>query len=101
MNIPKKIKIGWKEYEIEQVDEKGQLIVDAGTCYGEIEYDDQVIRLNKNYGDEQKKATLIHEILHGISNMYTLDMTEDLVTKLANALYIVMKDNPNLFNTLD
>lgn len=101
MNIPEKIKIGWKEYTIEHADTREMLIINGGVCYGEIEYDDQVIRLNKNYGDEQKKATLIHEILHGISNMYTLDMTEDLITKLANALYIVMKDNPNLFNTLD
>jgi len=36
-------------------------------------------------------------VLHGISEMYTLDMSEDLVTKLADALYTVIKDNPEIF----
>jgi len=97
MNIPEKIKIGWKDYTIEKTDVSEKLLLNGAICYGEIEYDDQIIRLNNSFSDEQKELTLIHEMLHGISNMYTLDMSEDVVTKLANALYITIKDNPNLF----
>ena len=97
MNIPGKIKIGWKEYRVEKVDKECILTVDSGTCYGEIEYGECLIRLNSNNTDEQNQATLIHECLHGISEMYTLDMSEDLVTKLANAIYTTIKDNPNIF----
>ena len=97
MNIPGKIKIGWKDYTIEKTDVSEKLLLNGDICYGEIEYDDQIIRLNNSFSDEQKEATLIHEMIHGISNMYTLDMSEDLVTKLANALYITIKDNLSIF----
>ena len=97
MNIPEKIKIGWKEYTVENTEVRERLVAVSDECYGEIDYNENVIRLNDKYNEERKKATLIHEVLHGISEMYTLDMSEDLVTKLADALYTVIKDNPEIF----
>lgn len=31
--------------------------------------------------------------LHGTSDMYSLDMSEDLVTRLGNAIYTTLKQN--------
>ena len=40
-----------------------------------------------------KQETLLHEILHGISDMYDLDMSENFVTRLSNAIFTMIKDN--------
>lgn len=96
MNIPDKVKIGWKDYKIEHASSESKLTVESGTCYGEIDYNEQIIRLNDKYSEEQKQCTLVHEVLHGISDMYQLNMPEGLVARLADAIYTVVKDNPNM-----
>ncbi|SFE41577.1 hypothetical protein [Peptostreptococcus sp. D1] len=90
-----KIKIGWKEFDIEHIEkEKARLNVVSGDCYGEIHFDKNKIYLNNEFSDEQKQATLIHEVLHGIERMYSIDsLDEDTVTRLGNALYTVLIDN--------
>lgn len=93
MSLPEKVKIGWKEYAVVLVEAKFELIDSDSECYGEIDYDKQIIRINEKYNENQKKATLIHEILHGLSDMYSLDLSEDVVTKLANCLYTLELDN--------
>lgn len=89
----KEIKIGWKTFKIEKTNIDNRLIYNPITCYGEIIFDDDVIRLNERNSKEQDDATLIHECLHGISDMYTLDMSEDLITKLGNAISTVLSQN--------
>jgi len=37
MNIPEKIKIGWKDYTIEKTDVSEKLLLNGAICYGEIE----------------------------------------------------------------
>ena len=88
-----KIKIGWKEYKIEHSKVKSTLVVEGSECYGQISYDDQVIYLREGNTEEQDRATLIHEALHGISDMYYLKLDEETVTRLGDALYTVIKDN--------
>lgn len=43
--------------------------------------------------------TLLHEALHGICEHYKLDIKndEDTIDKLANGLYMVIADNPEMF----
>lgn len=88
------IKIGWKNYKIIKTNPKHNLIEGGNDCYGEIDYNKREIYLNYLLNDEeQNKATLIHEVLHGISDMYNLELSEDIVSRLGEALYIVLKDN--------
>ena len=88
------IKIGWKNYKIIKTNPNHNLIEGGSDCYGEIDYNKREIYLNELLNDkEQNKATLIHEILHGISDMYNLELSEDIVSRLGEALYIVLKDN--------
>lgn len=93
MTIPSKIKIGWKEYEVR----KSSAVLNSGDdLYGQIDYNAKTITLCDANSSDQDECTLIHEVLHGISEMYGLGMEEDLVERLANALYTVMKDNKEL-----
>lgn len=94
MTIPEKVKILYKTYEVtgeENLhDEKTDL-------YGQIRYIEEVIALNNASSDEQKKATLIHEVLHGIDEMYRVGLEEEQIEKLGNAIYMFIKDNPEMF----
>ncbi len=88
-----KVKIGWKEYKIKLLESQQTLKTGTGECYGEIFYDEKVIHINKAYDVEFQEATLIHEVLHGIEDMYNLELGEETVTRLAQAIYTVLKDN--------
>ncbi len=97
MKIPEKIKIGWKEFKV-TIAEPSEVLKSGGDdCYGDIYWDKNEIRLNSNNDDDQQQATLLHEIIHGVSSMTSLDLSEDIVLRLGNGLYTVIKDNPGLF----
>lgn len=98
MNIPERVKIGWREYTIEQgehrTDEKG------GDLYGQIEYEAGKIYLYEKLDNDNKAVTLLHEIIHGI--LYLAGRTKDrknegLIECLSENLYQVIKENPGLF----
>lgn len=96
MSLPKKVKIGWKEYKIlEQPPDEA--LIDGGTiCYGQVFYDRQEIYINKNYRKKHRKATLLHEIIHAIDEQYSTDLKEEQVVSLTHGLMSVLKDNPAL-----
>lgn len=79
-----KVKIGWKEYKISKEEKCSILVVEGAEFYGQISYDKQMIYLRKENSEEQDKVTLIHEVLHGISEMYNLNLSEDIVKRLVD-----------------
>lgn len=96
MNIPERLKIGGKTYDVELTD---KLYLGAANYNGEILYQDLVIRIAP--GAKQKmETTFIHEMMHGILDFlgYT-DHDEKKVDELANALHMVITDNPDVFTT--
>lgn len=98
MNIPEVIRIGGVDYSIiykENLNTGGQLAL--GFC----DFDNAKIELASNLQGEQGiKQTFIHEILHAICNHFELELNsdEDSIDKLAKGLYMVIKDNPDLFS---
>ena len=90
MPIPNKVKVGWKTYDVILAD---PTLNGGDELYGQIDYDRCTITLRAAASPDQQRATLVHELLHAVSNMYGLDLNEKLVTDLANALYCVYKDN--------
>ena len=96
MIIPKSVRIGGVDYAIEYVE---RLISSENTALcGLINYDMAVIKIEPNVQDEQGKCrTLLHEIMHGIERHFKLDLPEDTVDNLANGLYMVIRDNPDMF----
>ena len=88
--IPNRIKIGWKQYDVVFADSR---LNSGAELYGQINYDNCTITLRESSSPDQLRATLIHEVLHAIAEMYGLPLEEKFVTDLANALYTAIKDN--------
>ena len=88
----KKVKILATEYnvqEVEQIDKYQRVL-------GQIEYEEQTIKVDKNISEDMKKETLIHEIIHGILEKlgYTeLNEDEQKVHSIASTMYLVLKEN--------
>ena len=97
MRIPDKVKILYKEYGIE---EQNNLHNNGGDLYGQIRYLTEKILLNSESSQEQKQATLIHEIVHGLDEMYCIGLKERQVEKLGNAFYMLIQDNPQMFEAV-
>ena len=95
MMIPKSVDLLFKTYAIGYEsgmrNEKGEML------YGQIDYIEQTITLNKAAKDEQAEATLIHEIIHGLDELYNIGLKEKQVEKLGNAFYMLIRDNPEMF----
>lgn len=94
MEIPESVKILYKEYTVE---EHENLHDEKGDLYGQIHYLPERILLNEGAKKEQKKAVLLHEIVHALDEMYNIELEEKQVEKLGNALYMLQRDNPGLF----
>ena len=63
---------------------------------GEINFMEQVIRIDSSMSDERKHVVLLHEIIHGICEQLNLDDigdNEHLVQSLALSLHQVLHDN--------
>ncbi len=98
MNIPEKVKIGWRTYKINQGEHRATN--DGETLAGEIDYDDNTIYIYDKQSEDVKIATLLHEILHGIflfSGHTDWRTNEDLVSCISENLYQVIKDNSEMF----
>jgi Zn-dependent peptidase ImmA (M78 family) len=89
-DIPNSVKIGWKRYNIRFAEER---LNSGNELFGQIDYQTCTITLRGRNTQEQDECTLIHEILHGVSEMYGLNMEEEQVERLANALYTFLVDN--------
>jgi hypothetical protein len=97
MTIPDKIRIAGKDYAVTYTD---KLNNGVNICLGHIDYDKATIEIEPNCQERQTmNQTLLHEILHGICNHYKLDINdnEDTIDKLANGFYMVIADNPEMF----
>lgn len=94
MKIPNHVSILYKNYEIIQQE---NLHNEGDDLYGQIHYLSEKIILNIASTEEQKKATLIHELVHGLDEMYNIGLKEKQVEKLGNAFYMMVKDNPHMF----
>lgn len=95
MVIPNKVNVLYKLYEVEEQHN----LHDEHELYGQIHYLPEKIFLNADASVEQKKATLLHELLHALDEMYNINLKEKQVEKLGNALYMLIRDNPGMFES--
>ncbi len=95
MIIPESVSILYKDYAIGT--ENHMRDDNCAELYGQINYLDQTITLSNASSLEQKKATLIHELIHGIDEMYSIGLKEKQVEKLGNGIFMLIRDNPEMF----
>ncbi|AGK97400.1 hypothetical protein [Clostridium pasteurianum] len=101
MNIPESVKIGYKIFDVNKIETN--VISDNKVCYGEIQYDNGIINISKKYSEDQQKCTFLHEVIHGIDDIFEIGLEEDQVRKIAKGIYLLIKDNSEIFmnNTFD
>lgn len=93
----KKVKVGFKEYEIVKVPEIKEV---AGTYYGKMEADKELITISSNLSQKLQNQTFLHELLHCIAHKYDLQRLNDdehEIELLATGIYEVILDNPHIF----
>lgn len=95
MNIPKKLKIGGKVYTIEITD---KLTLGSANYSGEILYNELIIRICPA-AEAKMEADFVHEMLHGVwSHLGYSEHDEKQIEELAEVLYAIFVDNPEMFN---
>ena len=101
MNIPDKIKIGYREYKLE---EWKQTIASANEAQGQFFAKAGIIGYTAEEKGVSHANTLIHECLHAIIYQWSMeldDKVEELVVNgLANGLTTILVDNPKLIDYL-
>jgi hypothetical protein len=90
-----KIKIGYANYEVLEV----ECVNKFEPRKGEIDLFNRQIRIDRNMTTEDKRETLLHEIIHGLDEFMKIELDEDQVRKLGAGLAMVLEDNPSLFTT--
>jgi len=96
MNRPKSVKIGYKDYTVEEA--PGPLMNNENLCYGYIDYTSGEIKIANGHSKDVDDNTFIHECIHGMGDVYDIGLSEAKVAKLAGAFQAFIKDNPEVFN---
>jgi len=101
MNIPEKIKVGYRDYKLE---EWKQTVASANEAQGQFFSKEGVIGYTADEKGVSHANTLIHEILHAIIYQWNMDLDEKIeehvVNGLTNGLTTVLVDNPKLIDYL-
>ena len=101
MNIPDKIKIGYREYKLE---EWKQTVASANEAQGQVFSKEGVIGYVTTEKGVSHANTLLHEILHAILYQWNMELEEKeeekLVNGLTNGLTTVFVYNPKLMDYL-
>ena len=94
--IPNKLKIGNIDYKIDVVE--NDIVIDGKSNYsGCISYDESNIKILSKLCKQKKLETLWHEILHGITEHFNIDLKNDdeekIIDCIAKGVFQVLQDN--------
>lgn len=92
LKLPKTIKVGAFSYKIIVKDKINHGEKD---CLGLCSPDDQIIYIAKGLLDNRQRLleTLIHEVIHGIEDVYNVKLGEEKVQTLGMAIYGLLNEN--------
>ena len=101
METPDKIKIGYRDYKLE---EWKQTVASANEAQGQFFAKEGVIGYVATEKGVSHANTIIHECLHAIIYQWNMDLEEKVeelvVSGLANGLTTIFVDNPKLMDYL-
>ena len=99
MNVPDKIKIGYRDYKLE---EWKQTVASANEAQGQFFSKEGVIGYTVEEKGVSHANTLLHECLHAIIYQWNIELgekeEEHLVNALSNGLTTIFVDNPKLLD---
>lgn len=80
------IKVGSRDLKVKIVESLDDKL-------GYLDWDNNIIRIVES---SNMDSTLLHELLHALSFLYDLDLSESQVIRLESGLKMLYKDNPEL-----
>lgn len=94
MRIPKSVKVGGMVYTVNITD-----VLANGMAYiGETNPEGAVINIRDGIDPNRQCSTFIHELIHAVAtHLGYVEHDEKKIDELANALYAVIVDNPEMF----
>jgi hypothetical protein len=87
------VKVGGLVYHVEFVDNWRECGTNDDDAIGHVFSRDLTIKVDNNYTG-WKRETLLHEIIHTISDDRGINFTEEQVEQFSKGLYQVIVDNP-------
>ena len=88
---PTKVNVGGIEYKIWFERDFGD------NLFGRTVSTDQEILINKDVSEERQRVTLLHEMLHAISNeMVDIELSEQQVNSVSLELYRILKNDKRI-----
>lgn len=95
MNIPKTVKIGGHILDIVFTNNCDEIEASniGNTCLAK-----NIIKINSNYPKSRQEECLLHELIHNCLYDMHEEQDEALVERLGVMLYMIIKDNPGVFN---
>jgi GH24 family phage-related lysozyme (muramidase) len=90
MCFPTRLTICGKQYQVKQKKLKDH---ENMVCYGMTIHPRLKIEINTSAKVEQRKETLLHEVIHAISIANGINLKENQVEALSSGLYDTMKRN--------
>ena len=99
MQTPEKIKIGYKNYKLE---EWKQTVASANEAQGQFFAKEGIIGYTAEETGVSHANTLLHECMHAIIYQWNMELDEkteeSVVNGLANGLTTIFVDNPKLLD---
>lgn len=92
---------GEDEFNIRLLSHDFRVIVESPTHWseggmGRASLKDQTIRLNDILPNDTRHSTLLHEVIHLISDLTSVELSEVQVDVVAQGMFTLMKDNPQV-----
>ena len=91
MKIPQKLKVGGHIYKIlvskTSSEQKGH------NNWGRTNHGTLNIYIDRELAESKQEETFFHELLHAVDHHMGSIMKEDVIEKISNGLYQVLKDN--------
>ncbi|MGE5328002.1 MAG: hypothetical protein ACM3KR_00640 [Deltaproteobacteria bacterium] len=94
MKIPDKVKIGGQTLDVKRVDKVQD---DNRNTDGLIIYGKDLIEIRDDLQGDYADFVFLHELFHGIYEHCGFEQNENEIDRLARALHMVIKDNPDIF----
>lgn len=92
---------GENEFNVRLFSHDFRVIVESPTHWseggmGRASLKDQTIRLNDVMPNDVRHSKLLHELLHLISDLTSIELSEVQVDIVAQGVFTIMKDNPHI-----
>ena len=93
-----KVKICSTVYKVH----KQNTIIEDGNevRFGDASFGNQSIRIATRYPYSKQLHTLLHEIFHGITDEYQIEVDEKTLSVLSNAVYALIVDNKQMIRDI-